>query len=189
MTVSTKVLSQKQILNDPVNAFLLLNPGYKITEDGEFEELAQQKFELTRQQKDFRAEAKKLSRKIGEAKQNKTDTDELILAMQTISKKVKEVTGQTKIVETSILSFFETPNDQQPQPPEHKAPIFPCYTLRKTGTKINIDDISVRQFEGDSLTWNDYVNTHPAGCIHHLYQWRTLFKDSYSLQTFLLCCL
>jgi len=53
------------------------------------------------------------------------------------------------------------------------------YGIRDYDETVDIDKINICQLTELPAAWNEYVNQHPAGCIHHRSEWLRLFHDSY----------
>jgi len=181
---SYPVFNKKQILAAPLDAFNKTNSN---SEDKDKVKLLSQQL-LTQKQRhqELQNQSKKFSRKIGEAKRNNEPTNDLKTSMQQLSRELKQVAQQSTKIEEKLLTYFElsTTDIESAATQTIKHP----YNKRNyidTGTgTVNIDSITIKNFDNDHAAWNDYVKNNPAGCIHHRIEWAQLFEKTYQHQCF-----
>lgn len=185
------VYSKKQILSDPLSLFDSLPQDSaqrrKDEDKKQLQVLWQQHLTLKQRQKALQFQSKKLSRQIGEAKRstlqnNNHSIDDLKSAMQLLSQQIKNASQQISDIEQQILVYFQE-SATSPANTEPQASVF-NYGKRNNINAIDIDEISICQLNNDPGAWNDYVENHPAACLHHRSEWLDLFQNSYRHQCF-----
>ncbi len=179
-------MTSKQILADPVLAYSRLSPEAPLDKQQQLATLSSQMSALKKNLNEIQLQSKKLSRKIGEAKRNNQDIAPLKQQMQSLGQQLKSIKQHYADHEQKVLSFFtglteNTEGHQEINTPEHiihnkKNPRSQCKTAEPFH---DIDSINIKRLTVEHREWNNYVNQHPDGCIHHLSEWTGLFQQSY----------
>ncbi len=179
-------MTKKQILSDPVAAYLESDYEASITITTDLYKFSQKATSIRQQIKNTTIQSKILSRQIGEAKSNSAPVDELKRSMQEHSAQLKRLESQLDDIENRILDFFEPETAAQlNDTPLMQSTHSERYETRIYSPKIeNPDDITVSLLKDEHDQWNDYVRKNPAATIHHRSEWRELLEQSYGLESY-----
>ncbi len=172
---------KKAILADPLSAFSACSHDDPVETKAKLEQQWQQLCQLRSQCADIRLKTKKLSRKIGEARRNKENIDALKDSMQSYGQQLKQLKQQATSIEQLILSYFEVNETDERSTgvsTERQTDSLPAQRNYKART-IHPDEIRIVKLSDEYQRWNDYVASHPAGCIHHRAEWAQLLQQSY----------
>ena len=180
MTATTSI-DKKDILADPLSAFSTYCSDRPVEDLARLEQQWQQLCQLRKQYRDIQLTTKKLSRNIGEARRNNESADDLKASMQVLSQQLKKLKQQTTSIEQAILSHFETSTtDTISTGASVSEASEPLPTVRSYKSETaSPDEISIVKLNDEYQQWNDYVDKHPAGCIHHRSEWVQLLQQSY----------
>lgn len=187
--MNTKIIiNKKDILSSPVTAFTTLYSEKWPDKKAQLELLWQQLCELKQQKQEKQLQTKKLSRQIGENKRNNQSIDTLKNSMQHLSQQQNQISQQLIELEQKILVFFETNNDStKSDDPDNNRTNKSNDNLagrRYTDVTDILNEVSITLLTNEHKEWNNYVEQHPAGCIHHRSEWKTLLNQSYGHECF-----
>jgi len=176
MTTHTK-LNNKQILSNPVSAYILLHPGASDENTSRVETLVQIAQDLKSQHKKALNECKATSRAIGQAKRESRPIDDLKTTMQAQSKILESLKIKINEAETEILTFF---NDE-PEISKQKNTTTTSETSRAYRNSSNdAGAVSISLLGENHRDWNDYVNNNPAASIYHRAEWKKLIQQTHN---------
>lgn len=171
-------LNKKNIIKDPITIFTNVYGISSTNKKIQLEQLWLQYKKLKLQHTDYHIRGKKLSREIGVARSDNQNIDTLIISMQNISQRLKQLSQQLTELENNILSYFDI-NDFQSETNNAATTGLENASRHHISNVMDINEISVKQLTDKHTEWNDYVTKNPVGCIHHRSEWISLFKKSY----------
>ena len=137
--------------------------------------LAQQHHELVKQHRDIKLQMQQLSRNIGKAKKNGTDSGELMATMHSRSTHLKVLSAELAETENRILYHFEDSTDTGSADSGKKEPQGHVYP----GKKMDCSSVSVAPIENPGADWNHYVESNPAASIYHRADWKELIRKTF----------
>lgn len=126
------------------------------------------------EQKQAQKNCQKISRQIGQARRENNTVDELMVSMQTQSKKLKAIKDNFIQCEKDILVFFEPP----PESTTANTTLAEK-NLRHTEIDYDLDTVSVTLFNDEQDEWNNYVNRHTSASIYHRAEWQQLIRQAH----------
>ena len=102
--------------------------------------------------------------------------------MREASARNKDLQQEIKQIEADILASFElenTPSSESQEAPPH--------TRHYKTEASDVSGLSITLSDDIATRWNDYVASNPAATIHHRYEWKRLFEDSYGHNCYYFC--